>query len=146
VVKPRRGAPGPRDLPRRRGGARGRRPLAAGLLALALVAPAAAPTHAGPLGDTAVGVGEREYTLTPYRRTAPRGIVRFNVTNFGEDGHDLTVVAPDGRQVAQTPEIKAGARYALRVKLKRPGVYRLVCTIADHSARGMQAKVRVTSR
>ena len=123
---------------------RAKRPFAAGLLALALAAPAAAPSQAGPLRDTAVGVGAREFTLTPYRRTAPRGIVRFNVTNFGEDGHDLTVVAPDGRQVAQTPEIKAGARYALRVKLKRPGLYRLVCTIADHAARGMRAKVRIT--
>lgn len=127
---------------------RAKRPFAAGLLALALAAAAAAaaaPSQAGPLRDTAVGVGEREYTLTPYRRTAPRGIVRFNVTNFGEDGHDLTVIAPDGRQIAQSPEIKAGARYALRVKLKRPGVYRLVCTISDHAARGMRAKVRVTS-
>ncbi len=125
--------------------ARPRRPLAAGLLALAILAPAAAPTRAGPLRDTAVGVGEREFTVTPYRRTVPRGVVRFNVTNFGEDGHDLTVVDSDGRTLAQSPEIRAGARYTLRVKLKRPGVYRLVCTIADHAARGMRAKVRVRS-
>ncbi len=132
------------DAPRPRPAARGKRPLAAVLLALALAAPAAAPTQAGPVRDTAVGVGEREFTLTPYRRTVPRGIVRFNVTNFGEDGHDLAVIGLDGRRLAQSPEIRAGARYTLRVKLKRPGVYRLLCTIADHAARGMRAKVRIT--
>lgn len=117
------------------------------LVAVALaVAVLAAPAAAGPLRDTAVGVGEREFTLTPYRRTVPRGVVRFNVTNYGEDTHDLTVLDGKGRVVGQSPEIRAGTRFALRVKVKRPGVYRLLCTVADHAARGMRARIRIVSR
>lgn len=111
-----------------------------------VVALLATPAAASPLRDTAVGVGEREFTLTPYRRSAPRGIVRFNVTNYGEDTHDLTVLDRKGRTVAHSPEIRAGARSALRAKLKRPGVYRLLCTVADHAARGMRARIRIVSR
>jgi plastocyanin len=31
----------------------------------------------------------------------------------------------------------------LRLTLRRPGRYRLVCTVADHEARGMRAALRV---
>jgi plastocyanin len=118
-----------------------------GAIVAALVASVlAAPATASPLRDTAVGVGEREFTLTPYRRSVPRGIVRFNVTNYGEDTHDLTVLDAKGRTVAQSPEIRADARFVLRARLKRPGVYRLVCTIADHAARGMRARIRIVSK
>jgi plastocyanin len=115
------------------------------LLALALLA-AAAPVRAdAPKGGTAVGVGEREFTISPYRTKVPKGLVRFNVTNFGEDGHNLTVVrASDGATIAASPEIGASKRYTLRVTLKRAGTYRLYCTIAGHKRLGMKTKISVT--
>ena len=100
---------------------------------------------AGPLDatGTAVGVSEREFRISPYRRTVPPGAVRFNVRNFGEDVHDLVVVSPRGRRIGSSGEIGAGEQSILRLKLKTPGVYRLVCTQADHAARGMRSRITV---
>ena len=121
-----------------------RRRVLIGLLATALLG-AAAPARAdAPKNGTAVGVGEREFTITPYRTSVPPGLVRFNVTNFGEDGHNLTVVrASDGKTLAASPEIRSERQYTLRVTLKRPGTYRLYCTLANHKALGMKSKIRV---
>jgi len=113
---------------------------AAGFLAAAV----AGGAQAAPVArTTAVGVAEREFRISVYRRTVPPGRVRFNVTNFGEDAHDLAVLAPGGRRVAISPEIRAGRRHTLAVRLRRPGVYRLLCTKLDHPARGMRATIRV---
>ena len=121
-----------------------RRRVVIALLTTALLG-AAAPARAGaPKNGTAVGVGEREFTITPYRTSVPRGLVRFNVTNFGEDGHNLTVVrVSDGKTLAASPEIRSDRQYTLRVTLKRPGTYRLYCTLANHKALGMKSKIRV---
>ena len=93
---------------------------------------------------TAVGVGAREYRLAAYRASVPRGIVRFNLANYGEDGHDLVVQTRDGRELGahRRGAGPAGAR-PLQLRLA-PGSYRLVCDLADHEARGMRATLRVT--
>ena len=121
-----------------------RRRICIALLASALLG-AAASGHAGvPKNGTAVGVGEREFTITPYRKSVPRGLVRFNVTNFGEDGHNLAVYrAQDGKLLAESPEIRAEKQYTLRVRLKRRGTYRLYCTIPGHKRLGMKSKISV---
>jgi plastocyanin len=125
--------------------ARGRRRALSALAVAvaALAGPGSAP--AGPLDatGTAVGVSEREFRISPYRRTVPPGVVRFNVRNFGEDVHDLVVVSPHGRKLGTTGEIRAGEQGLLRLKLKKPGVYRLLCTQADHTARGMKSRITV---
>jgi plastocyanin len=118
---------------------------------IALLATAAAVTVPGgpatgaPLDakGTAVGVSEREFRISPYRRTVATGHVKFNVKNFGEDVHDLVVVSPKGRRLGTTGEIGAGNQGVLRLKLKSPGVYRLICTQADHAARGMKSRITV---
>jgi uncharacterized cupredoxin-like copper-binding protein len=45
-----------------------------------------------------------------------------------------------------SPEVTPGARYTLKVTLRRRGLYRLVCTLADHEARGMVARLRVVRK
>jgi plastocyanin len=112
---------------------------AALLVAAALGAAADAATPR----STAVGVSEREWRISLYRRTVPPGAVRFNVTNFGEDAHDLAVVGPDGRTLALSPEIRSGRRHTLAVRLARPGTYRLLCTKPAHVGLGMRTTVRV---
>jgi plastocyanin len=91
----------------------------------------------------AVGVAEREWGISSYRRKVRPGRVRFNVTNFGEDTHNLQVVGPGGYRSAVTPDIRAHQHYTLSVKLRRPGVYRLICTKPGHVARGMRTAIRV---
>ena len=121
----------------------------AGLLLLCLVsltaaAPAPAPAAAKDRGPVAVGVAAREFSLSPYRDSVRPGPVRFNLTNFGEDGHDLVVTAPGGKVVGRLDEVAGfGGRGTLEVSLRRTGTYSLLCTIADHSSRGMRAKLRV---
>ena len=118
---------------------------AVALAAFAAVDAAAIPAVGGPLDvrATAVGVSEREFRISPYRRSVPPGAVKFNVRNFGEDVHDLVVLSPKGRKLGTTGEIGAGNQAVLRVKLNTPGVYRLVCTQGDHAARGMKSRITV---
>jgi plastocyanin len=115
---------------------------AAAALALAWVGGAGAAPGAHPAA-TAVGVGEHEYRISLYRPTVAPGPLRFNVTNRGEDVHDLVVVDARGRQLAASGDIAAGARATLRVTLRHTGTYRLLCTKADHAARGMHTRLRV---
>ena len=117
---------------------------AAGFLAAAvmgLAASVSASAHA--LKSTTVGVSEREYRIGVYRRTVAPGTVRFNVTNFGEDAHDFTVTTRRGTVLASLTEIRSERQATLKVRLMRPGAYRLLCTQLDHAARGMRATVVV---
>jgi len=114
------------------------------LAAAALVAAlGAAGADAARRPTTAVGVGAREFRLSAYRASVPRGVVHFNLTNYGEDGHDLVVRDAAGRTLGRTGEVKAGRRATLTLRLP-PGTYRLVCDLADHEARGMHTTIRVT--
>jgi plastocyanin len=126
------------------------RALAALLCAAASIALAAGTAAAGSLDAkaTAVGVAEREFRISPYRRTVPTGDLKFNVRNYGEDVHDLVVLSPKGRKLGTTGVIRAGNQGVLRLKLSSPGIYRLVCTQGDHAARGMKSRivVRATRR
>jgi plastocyanin len=123
-----------------------RRAIVAAFLVVAAVVSAAGVADARRVSrDTAVGVAEREFRIGVYRSSVPAGAVRLNVTNFGEDAHDLAVMAPGGRMLALSPEIGSGRRHRLAVRLTRPGVYRLLCTKLDHAARGMRATVRVVA-
>jgi plastocyanin len=117
--------------------------LAAAAVAGAALGPAAATAGSLDVRATAIGVSEREFRIAPYRRTVPPGPVKFNVKNFGEDVHDLVVLSPKGRTLGTTGEIAAGNQGVLRLKLKSAGVYRLVCTQADHAARGMKSRITV---
>lgn len=113
--------------------------LAAALLALLASAPVADAR------TTNVGIGLREFRLAPYREVVKTGHVRFYVTNHGEDGHNV-VVMRRGRVYGETPEIRSREEHTFRVRLRRAGHYRLVCTIADHEARGMKARLIVRRR
>jgi plastocyanin len=116
------------------------------LTALALAATAGPAPAAHPRAGTAVGVAEREFRISIYRHAVRPGVVRFNVRNLGEDSHNLVVRTRRGRILATTGDIRAGRTATLSVRLRRAGTYRLLCTKADHVARGMKARLRVLSR
>lgn len=101
--------------------------------------------------STSVGIGEREFRISVYRKHILPGKVRFNIENYGEDAHDLRVVGPSAAGVTgairgTSPEVKAGDRHTLKVTLRKRGLYKLVCTLADHESRGMVSYVRVVKR
>ena len=120
------------------------RRLAGILAALAVAAPAAVAAGPGPLpsGGTAVGVAQREFHVSAYRRTVPPGLVRLNVRNYGEDVHNLVVRGPRGYFVTG-PDVSSGDSMTMAVRLRREGTYQLLCTRADHLSRGMKTKLVV---
>lgn len=90
-----------------------------------------------------VGVGEREFAIAVYRPRVRAGTLKLNVRNLGEDDHNL-VVRRAGRRVGGLHAVvRPGERATLRLTLRRPGRYLLVCTVADHERRGMRATLRV---
>lgn len=100
-----------------------------------------ATVAASPL--TPVGVAEREWRISAYRESVRRGRVSFNIHNYGEDAHNLQVVGPHGYRSAITPDIEADEDRSLRVTLRRPGTYRLLCVKPGHVAKGMRATLKV---
>jgi plastocyanin len=91
-----------------------------------------------------VGVGLREWSVAMYRTRARPGAVKLNLTNFGEDAHDLQVFGPGGYRSARSPEVAPfGGRETLRVTLRRTGTYRLLCMKPGHAEQGMRATLRV---
>jgi hypothetical protein len=111
-------------------------------LALALLAGLLGAGHP----PTAVGVGEREWRIALYRSEVPTGRVKLNVRNFGEDGHDLAVRTASGRVLGAIDEVKPGRSATLSVRLRKPGRYRLFCSLEGHEAKGMHAVLRVKRR
>lgn len=94
----------------------------------------------------AVGIGEREYAIAVYRRRVRPGAVKLNVRNLGEDDHDLVVRRAGRRIGGLRAVVRPGKTATLRLTLRRPGRYDLVCTVADHESRGMLAALRVVAR
>ncbi len=98
------------------------------------------------LPPTPVGVGEREWRISLYRSKVPTGRVKFNVRNFGEDGHDFAIRTVAGRVLGSIPELRPGRSGTLTVRLREPGRYRVFCSLAGHEAKGMHAVLRVKKR
>jgi hypothetical protein len=86
-----------------------------------------------------------EYRIGTSRARAPAGMLVAQLQNNGQDDHDLAVRTAGGRIVASTGVVHHGRLGRLQVRVK-PGRYRLVCTLADHEARGMTALLVVRAR
>jgi len=109
-------------------------------LIAALVLAAAGPT-------TPVGLGMREYRFSLYRSSVHAGRVNLNMTNFGEDAHNVRLTGPGGYRSAVSRDVApAGGHLRFTVHLLRAGTYRLVCLKPGHAAKGMKATLRVTRR
>jgi plastocyanin len=110
----------------------------AALLALTALGSSAATARA----PVPIGVAEREYRISTYRWKVSPGPVKLNVSNFGQDTHNLVVRGPKGYS-ANGPDVKPGERGSFTASLRRPGTYLLLCTRANHMKLGMRAKLTV---
>jgi plastocyanin len=113
-----------------------------GLAAACAVACAAVPAGATPIAPARVQVVADEFTLTPSRLRLKAGPAIVELSNFGEDPHDLRFRRVGGTRVYAIKTTAPGEDTDLSVKLL-PGRYTLWCSIADHRKRGMQATLRV---
>lgn len=117
-------------------------PAALAGLALGLAAASpAAPRLKGPSDPARVQVSADEFTLALSRLKLKRGPAIVQMVNYGEDDHDLALRRPGGRTL-RIRTVTPGALGELETKLA-PGRYTLWCTLADHRARGMFARLVV---
>jgi plastocyanin len=107
-----------------------------------LAVPASAVALRPGTQPTAVGVAQREFHITPYRKSVPTGAVKLNVRNYGQDTHNIVVRGPRGF-TAVGPDVESGANATFIVKLRKPGNYQLLCTRANHLKLGMKATLKV---
>ena len=86
---------------------------------------------------TTVLVSAKEFKFTLSKRSVPKGVVIFKVTNKGALPHDFKI---SGRKTAM---IKAGKTATLRLTLSK-GSKTYICTVSGHAAAGMKGTLRVT--
>jgi plastocyanin len=90
-----------------------------------------------------VQIVAQEFRFALSRRTIRAGLAVLELRNLGQDAHDLVLEWADGTRVLlRWPVAQPGAVVDREIRLK-PGTYRLVCSVANHRALGMQATLRV---
>ena len=112
--------------------------VAAALCLFVLVSPA----WSGAAGGSAVGVSEREWSVTLSRLKVQHGTITFSIHNFGQDDHNIKI-RKHGSQYGFSGRIRSGGTATITVNLK-PGVYSVFCGIPGHRALGMNARLTVT--
>jgi hypothetical protein len=103
---------------------------------------AAAKPMLGAAGPRRIQVTALEFEYRLSRLSVRQGPALIELVNYGEDEHDLLLRRVGGTKRWRVAKILPGSRATLSLKL-RPGLYRLQCTVADHSSRGMRATLRV---
>lgn len=108
----------------------------------AAVSVAALPAAAQAPPPARVQVGAEEFALTLSRPTIKAGAAIVELVNYGEDAHDLVFRRAGGTRLYRIAKTQPEDARTLSVKLL-PGTFSLWCSIADHRARGMQARLVV---
>jgi uncharacterized cupredoxin-like copper-binding protein len=113
----------------------------AAFVAVALGSLVVAVAALGSSSKTAVSVtagkpSELKFTLS--KKTAPKGVISFAVTNKGKLDHDFKIAGK------KTKLLKAGSRATLTVTINKAGKYPFLCTVAGHAAGGMKGTFTVT--
>src|SRR6266566_3441368 len=106
------------------GAMRGLMTLAAALCLFVLVSPA----WSGAASGSAVGVSEREWSVTLSRLKVQHGTITFSIHNFEIRKH--------GSQYGFSGRIRSGDTATITASLK-PGIYWVFCGIPGHRSLGM---------
>jgi len=103
-----------------------------------------------------VGIGLKEFNITPASSQAAAGKVTFNVSNTGQAKHEFVVVktnkpagsllkgaeADETGNVGEIGGVNPGATKHLTLNLK-PGHYALICNLPGHYKAGQFANFTV---
>ena len=100
---------------------------------------------AAPPPPAHVQVVAREFRYALSRQAIRAGWAVIELRNMGEDAHDLRMQRVGGKRVYVWPIAQSGQTVERELKLL-PGVYRITCNVANHSALGMTATLRVVER
>jgi uncharacterized cupredoxin-like copper-binding protein len=85
---------------------------------------------------TAGKPSELRFTLS--KKSAPKGVVTFKVTNKGTLPHDFNIAGK------KTKLISPGQSQSLTITFKKAGKYPYLCTVTGHAAAGMKGTFKVT--
>ena len=116
--------------------------LAAVVAAASLVAAVSASGGSAQQQKTLVPVtagkpSEFKFAIPVLKRTVPKGITTFTVTNKGTVNHDFKIA---GRKTLQ---IAPGKARVLTVTFTRAGKYTYLCTLPSHALSGMKGVLTV---
>jgi uncharacterized cupredoxin-like copper-binding protein len=102
------------------------------------------PTQpAGAAGGTEVKVDLKEWAVDLNPKELSAGMIKFDVSNTGQFGHDLVIQDSSGAELGRTPVFKsADGTKTLEVDLK-PGAYKFICDVPGHAQQGMRTDVTV---
>ena len=90
---------------------------------------------------TKVDIVATEYAFDPATIPLDAHTIAFSIHNQGQEEHDFELIGPQG-VVAHVETIQPGITRGISVNVK-PGVYRFICTIAQHVQQGMAGTLTV---
>ena len=102
--------------------------------------------HAATREPARTQVSASEFRLVLSRSTVPTGPVIVELYNRGEDDHDLALRRLGKGAVTRRIGIVHPGKVADLEARLAPGTFVLWCTLADHRARGMHARLVVRAR
>ena len=91
-------------------------------------------------GGETIAIAESEYKLDPAEVTAKAGQITFELSNEGNEPHNLEVEGNGVEEVSET--IDGGAKTSFAVDLE-PGTYEIYCAIGAHKELGMEGELTV---
>jgi Copper binding proteins, plastocyanin/azurin family len=97
--------------------------------------PTATPTPTALPSRTSVVL--REWAVTSSYVVMQAGPLEFNISNVGEDDHNLSIKGRD-----ETAAVPPGGNGQLKVTLA-PGTYTLYCSLPEHEGNGMRTTLTV---
>ena len=108
------------------------------VLCLAMAVFAGAGCGTSPAAEPAtVKVMMSDYRFEPADIKLPAGEVRIQLTNVGQEPHDLSIADKSGIGIAKSDVLRSGSSGVLTVNLKA-GTYVIYCGVAGHRERGME--------
>jgi plastocyanin len=95
-----------------------------------------------PPAPARLGVKSWEFGFTLSAKEIPAGDTIVELSNQGEDSHDLHIQRVDGGETLAAPETDPGGINRIRFTTT-PGTYRLWCSLPFHAQRGMDTTITV---
>jgi uncharacterized cupredoxin-like copper-binding protein len=80
---------------------------------------------------------EFRFTIPVLKRTVPKGVTTFTVTNRGTVNHDFKILGK------KTLQIAPGKSRVLTVTFTKAGKYTYICTLPSHALSGMKGILTV---